>query len=107
MKRSTFQAERRASPEVTRKKPSVLRECQFTVWPDAQGECGGEGEKGARGRLSLRKTESSRGLQAGRDVTTWDFQGHHDGSYVETKQKGSGMRGEEERERGGGRERER
>lgn len=62
VKRSTFQAERRASPEVTRKKPSVLRECQFTVWPDAQGECGGEGEKGARGRLGLRILENSRGL---------------------------------------------
>lgn len=59
----------------------------------------GERERRGRGAGWASGKQNSRGLQAGHNVTTWDFQGHHDGSYVETKQKGSGMRGEEERER--------
>ena len=38
---STFQAERRESPEATSKRAHVLRECPFAEWPEAQGECWG------------------------------------------------------------------
>lgn len=46
MRRNTFWAKRRASPEAPGKKPNVLKERQFTARPDAQGECREEGEKG-------------------------------------------------------------